>query len=86
MKRNLSRASLGRLLIHSVFRYRFCFRTGRLFSNSSLVITSALNYLVLFQRLLVALNHISRSALHIFLSSLSFFSCVLVFCFLKLSH
>lgn len=34
--------------------------------NSSLVITSALNYLVLFQRLLLALNHILRHALHIF--------------------
>lgn len=63
---NLSRATSGSLLIHSIFRWRSCVRSGKLSSNSSLVITSALNYLVLFQRLLLALNHILRPALHIF--------------------
>lgn len=50
--RDISRATSWRLLIHSIFRWRSCFRSRRLSFNSSLVITSAPNYFVLSETLI----------------------------------
>lgn len=49
---DISRTTLWRLLIHSIFRWRSCFRSRRLSFNSSLVITSAPNYFVLSETLI----------------------------------